>query len=538
MLYYINRWIYSTNAKDIGIIYIIFSIFSGILGTSLSLIIRIELSSPGNQYLQGNHQLYNVLVTGHLLLIVFFLLIPGILGGLGNYFLPLIIGAIDISFLRINNISFWLLPPLLILLLLSILVESGVGTGWTLYPPLSSIQSHSGISVDISIITLHITSISSIIGSINFIVTTLNIRLNGIKIHKIPLIVWSIFITSFLLLFSLPVLTVGITILLIDRNFNTSFYEVSGGGDPILYQHIFWFFGHPEVYILIIPGFGIISHIISTYSKKKVFGSISIIYAILSIGILGFIVWSHHIYIVGIDTDTRAYFTSATIIIAIPTGIKIFSWLLTLYGGNIKILTPILYAIAFLFLFTIGGLTGVILSNASLDVIFHDTYYVVLHFHYVLSIGAIFSLFGAYYYWSNNILGLYYNEIYAQIQFWLIFLGANLIFIPIHFIGLNGIPRRIPDYPDAYYIWNYISSLGSIITLISLILFIYIIYNQLIFGLYNKSIYKSSYYNILPDFNESNLLFINNYKFKYNSIDILIDIPPLTHPFNISPIIS
>nr|AKL82701.1 cytochrome c oxidase subunit 1 [Saccharomyces paradoxus]AKL82744.1 cytochrome c oxidase subunit 1 [Saccharomyces paradoxus]AKL82821.1 cytochrome c oxidase subunit 1 [Saccharomyces paradoxus]AKL82836.1 cytochrome c oxidase subunit 1 [Saccharomyces paradoxus]AKL82851.1 cytochrome c oxidase subunit 1 [Saccharomyces paradoxus] len=521
----VQRWLYSTNAKDIAVLYFMLAIFSGMAGTAMSLIIRLELAAPGSQYLQGNAQLFNVLVVGHAVLMIFFLVMPALIGGFGNYLLPLMIGATDTAFPRINNIAFWVLPMGLVCLVTSTLVESGA------YPPLSSIQAHSGPSVDLAIFALHLTSISSLLGAINFIVTTLNMRTNGMTMHKLPLFVWSIFITAFLLLLSLPVLSAGITMLLLDRNFNTSFFEVAGGGDPILYEHLFWFFGHPEVYILIIPGFGIISHVVSTYSKKPVFGEISMVYAMASIGLLGFLVWSHHMYIVGLDADTRAYFTSATMIIAIPTGIKIFSWLATIYGGSIRLATPMLYAIAFLFLFTMGGLTGVALANASLDVAFHDTYYVVGHFHYVLSMGAIFSLFAGYYYWSPQILGLNYNEKLAQIQFWLIFIGANVIFFPMHFLGINGMPRRIPDYPDAFAGWNYVASIGSFIATLSLFLFIYILYDQLVNGLNNKVNNKSVIYTKAPDFVESNTIFNLN-TVKSSSIEFLLTSPPAVHSFN------
>ncbi|AMD23030.1 cytochrome oxidase subunit 1 (mitochondrion) [Eremothecium sinecaudum] len=527
---FMNRWIYSTNAKDIGMLYFMFAIFCGMAGTGMSLIIRMELSSPGSQYLGTSGQLFNVMVTGHTVLMVFFLVMPTMMGGFGNYFLPLLIGATDMSFARLNNISFWLLPPTLVSLMMSTLVESGTGTGWTVYPPLSSIQSHSGTSVDLAIFALHLTSISSMLGAINFIVTTLNMRTNGMKMHSMPLFVWSIFITTFLLLMSLPVLSTGVTMLLMDRNFNTSFFEVTGGGDPVLYQHLFWFFEHPEVYILILPGFGIVSQVVSTYSKKIVFGGISMVYAMTSIGFLGFLVWSHHMYIVGLDTDTRTYFTSATMIIAIPTGIKIFSWLTTLYGGTMRMTTPTLYALAFLILFTIGGLSGVLLANTSLDVAFHDTYYVVGHFHMVLSMGAVFSLFAGYYYWSPMVLGLYFNERLAQIQFWMLFIGVNITFMPMHFLGLNGMPRRIPDYPDAFYIWNYITSLGSMMSVMSLFLFIYIIYDQLMNGVTNKES-KAVVFNKEPDYIESNLIFLNN-TIKSTSIEFMLSNPPAVHTYN------
>nr|NP_644681.1 cytochrome c oxidase subunit I [Naumovozyma castellii]AAM34591.1 cytochrome c oxidase subunit I [Naumovozyma castellii]ATV99271.1 cytochrome c oxidase subunit 1 [Naumovozyma castellii]ATV99282.1 cytochrome c oxidase subunit 1 [Naumovozyma castellii]ATV99293.1 cytochrome c oxidase subunit 1 [Naumovozyma castellii] len=527
----LQRWLYSTNAKDIAVLYFLLALFSGMAGTAMSLIIRLELAAPGQQYLHGNNQLFNVLVVGHAILMIFFMVMPALIGGFGNYMLPLMIGATDTAFPRINNIGFWLLPMGLVCLVTSTLVESGAGTGWTVYPPLASIQAHSGPSVDLAIFALHMTSISSLLGAINFIVTTLNMRTNGMTMHKLPLFVWAILITAVLLLLTLPVLSAGVTMLLLDRNFNTSFFEVAGGGDPILYEHLFWFFGHPEVYILIIPGFGIISHVVSTYSKKPVFGEISMVYAMASIGLLGLLVWSHHMYIVGLDADTRAYFTSATMIIAIPTGIKIFSWLATIYGGSIRLATPMLFAIAFLFLFTMGGLTGVALANASLDVAFHDTYYVVGHFHYVLSMGAVFSLLAGYYYWSPQILGLYYNEKLSQIQFWLIFVGANMVFLPMHFLGINGMPRRIPDYPDAFAGWNYISSIGAVVSMISLLLFVYILYDQLVNGLTNKINNKAVVFYKTPDFMESNMVFNTN-TVKSSSLEFLLTSPPAVHSFN------
>nr|YP_010170857.1 cytochrome c oxidase subunit 1 [Metschnikowia bicuspidata]QSD56444.1 cytochrome c oxidase subunit 1 [Metschnikowia bicuspidata] len=515
---YMTRWLYSTSHKDMAMLYLGYGLMSSMVATGMSVMMRMELSGANPQYLNGNNQVYNVMVTGHAMGMMFLFVMPVTIGAFGNYFLPIMMGAVDMAFARLNNMSFWCLPPALVCVMASLLVENGAGTGWTVYPPLSSMNAHSGPSVDLAIFATHLTSMSSLLGAINFMVTFMNMRTMGLHMMNAPLFVWAMFFTAMLLLLSLPVLTAGVTLLLMDRNFNTGFYEVAAGGDPVLYVRVHKYGYSMKSYIMIMPGFGMMSHMVSTYSKKPIFGEMGMLYAMGSIGTLGFLVWSHHMFVVGLDIDSRAYFTSATMVMAVPTGIKMWATVPTVYGGEVRLAVPMLFALGFLFTFTIGGVTGVMLSNASMDVAFH-------HFHYVLSMGALFSTVGGYYYWGPSMFGLNYNKVWAEMHFWLLFMSVNVIFLPMHFFGM---PRRMPQYPDAFMGWNYMSSMGSAMSMMSVMVGLKSVQMQL-----DNGLNEDSEMQVTPDFLESNKM----RDVRDSDIELILARPAEYHTFSELPVL-
>lgn len=466
----IMRWVTTTNHKDIGTLYLWFSLVMFFFAGSLALGIRAELFQPGLQLMQP--AFFNQLTTMHGLIMVFGAIMPAFVG-FANWQVPLMIGAPDMALPRMNNWSFWLLPVAAILLVTSFFVPGGaVAGGWTMYPPLF-IQG--GISGDMTILAVHILGISSIMGSINIITTIMNMRAPGMTMMKMPLFVWTWFITAYLLVAVMPVLAGAVTMLLTDRHFDTHFFSAAGGGDPVMFQHIFWFFGHPEVYIMILPAFGVVSTIIPTFARKPLFGYASMVYATASIAILSFIVWAHHMYSVGMPVAAQLFFMYATMLIAVPTGVKVFNWIATMWQGSMTFETPMLFSIGFVALFTIGGFTGVVLAIVPVDIQLQDTYYVVAHFHYVLVSGSLFALFAGAYYWLPKWTGHMYNETLGKWHFWLSVIGFNITFFPQHFLGLAGMPRRIPDYALQFADFNMISSIGGFMFGITQLLFLYVV---------------------------------------------------------------
>ena len=465
-----RRWVYATNHKDIGTLYLLFAFSMLMIGGVLALAIRAELFQPGLQLV--NPELFNQLTTMHGLIMVFGAIMPAFVG-FANWMIPLQIGAADMAFARMNNFSFWLMIPAALMIVGSFFMPGGApAAGWTLYAPLTL---QMGPSMDAGIFALHILGASSIMGSINIIVTILNMRAPGMTLMKMPMFCWTWLITAYLLIAVMPVLAGAITMTLTDRHFGTSFFNPAGGGDPVMYQHIFWFFGHPEVYIMILPAFGIVSHVVPTFARKKLFGYASMVYATSSIAILSFIVWAHHMFTVGMPLAGQLFFMLSTMLIAVPTGVKVFNWTTTMWRGSISYEPPMLFALAFLFLFTIGGFSGLMLAIAPADFQYHDTYFVVAHFHYVLVPGAVFAIMAGVYYWLPKWTGHMYDLKLATWHFWLSTISVNVLFFPMHFLGLAGMPRRIPDYNVQFADWNMVASIGGFAFGLSQVMFVWIV---------------------------------------------------------------
>nr|YP_010164122.1 cytochrome c oxidase subunit I [Didesmococcus koreanus]QRK27450.1 cytochrome c oxidase subunit I [Didesmococcus koreanus] len=504
-----KKWMYSTNHKNISFMYLILGMWSGMMGLSMSMIMRIELMNNNNNF--NFSMSYYMMITIHALLMIFFMTMPIIIGTFSNWLIPLMMSSSDLIYPRMNNLSMWILFPSLMMLMLSMFTKNKIFTGWTLYPPLS-VQNSS--SINMVILSIHLNGLSSLMSSMNFMISMINMNSNKMNLNNLSLYCWSIIITSMLLIMSIPVLASGITMIILDHNFNSMFFNPMGNGNPILFQHMFWFFGHPEVYILILPGFGLMSQIMNQETGKlEIFSKLNMIYAMMSIGILGFIVWAHHMFTIGLDIDTQMYFMSATMIIAVPTSIKIFSWIITLNGNKMNMSPMIMWSMGFVMMFSMGGLTGIVLSNSIIDMNLHDTYYVIAHFHYVLSMGVVFSILSSLIFWFPLLTNTLMKTNMLKINFINMFFSINLTFFPQHFMGLNGMPRRYIMFVDHLTLWNSISSMGSMSTILFVMMFISMMMESMMskqkmmfkFKLFNQEWMMNSP-NLFHSFTENNIV--------------------------------